>query len=44
MAMKLLRFDNYTKFHLYEVPTCETELSQMDRDVGEVELAQSHGR
>ena len=33
----------YTKFHLYEVPNCETELSQMDRDIGEVELAQSHG-
>jgi hypothetical protein len=31
----------YTKFHLYKAPNCETELSQMDRDLGEVELAQS---
>ena len=32
----------YTKYHLYKVPNCDTELSQMDRDLGEVELAQSH--
>jgi hypothetical protein len=31
----------YTKFHLYKGPNCETELSQMDRDLGEIELAQS---
>jgi hypothetical protein len=31
----------YTKFHLYKAPNCETELSQVDRDLGEVELAQS---
>jgi len=32
----------YTKFHLYKAPDCETELSQTDRDLGEVELAQDH--
>jgi hypothetical protein len=31
----------YTRFHLYKAPNCETELAQMDRDLGEVELAQS---
>jgi hypothetical protein len=31
----------YTRFHLYKAPNCETELSRMDRDLGEVELAQS---
>jgi hypothetical protein len=31
----------YTRFHLYKAPNCETELGQMDRDLGEVELAQS---
>jgi hypothetical protein len=30
----------YTKFHLYKGSNCDTELSQMDRDLGEVELAQ----
>jgi hypothetical protein len=32
----------YTKFHLYKAPNCDPELSQMDRDLGEVELAQDH--
>jgi hypothetical protein len=32
----------YTKFHLYKAPNCEAELSQMDRDLGEIELAQGH--
>jgi hypothetical protein len=32
----------YTRFHLYKASDCETELSQMDRDLGAVELAQSH--
>jgi hypothetical protein len=31
----------YTKFHLYKASNCDPELSQMDRDLGEVELAQS---
>jgi len=30
----------YTKFHLYKAPNCETQLSQVDRDLGKVELAQ----
>jgi len=32
----------YTKFHLYKTPSCDSELLQMDRDLGQVELAQSH--
>jgi hypothetical protein len=28
----------YTKFHLYKGPNCDGELSQMDRDLGEVQL------
>jgi hypothetical protein len=31
----------YTKVHLYKAQNCDNELSQMDRDLGEVELAQS---
>jgi hypothetical protein len=31
----------YTKFHLYKAPNCDIELSNLDRDLGEVELAQS---
>jgi hypothetical protein len=31
----------YTKFHLYKAPGCDTELSQMEQDLGEVHLAQS---
>jgi hypothetical protein len=30
----------YTKFHLYKGHDCETELSQVERHLGEVELAQ----
>jgi len=30
----------YARFHLYTVANCEVDLSQMDRDIGEVELAQ----
>jgi hypothetical protein len=32
----------YTKFHLYKAPNCDAELSQMDRDLGEVEVALGH--
>jgi hypothetical protein len=32
----------YTKFHLYKAPDCDTELFQMDRDLGEVEVALGH--
>jgi hypothetical protein len=31
----------YTKFHLYKASGCDTVLSQLDRDLGEVELAQA---
>jgi hypothetical protein len=34
----------YTTFHLYKGPNCDTELSQMHRDLGEVELAQGRDR
>ncbi len=30
----------YTKFHLYKTPNCDAEILQMDRDLGEVQLAQ----
>jgi hypothetical protein len=34
----------YMKFNLYKIPNCDAELSQMDRDLGEVELAQGRER
>jgi hypothetical protein len=32
----------YTKFHLYRALNCEAELSQMDLELREVEIAQGH--
>jgi hypothetical protein len=29
----------YAKFHLYKAPNCDAELSQMEQDLGEVEVA-----
>lgn len=34
----------YVKFHLYQSNSCDAELAQVDRDLGDVEMAQAVGR
>ena len=34
----------YVKFHLYSAANCDAELAQVDRDLGNVEIAGADGR
>lgn len=34
----------YVKFHLYRAPKCDTDLAQVERELGKVEMAQAGRR
>jgi hypothetical protein len=34
----------YVNFHLYKTPNCDAELTQVERDLGDVDVAQAEGR
>jgi hypothetical protein len=34
----------YVRFHLYKTPNCDIELTQVEKDLGNVDVAQAEGR